>query len=599
MRLHAIHLKNFRSFGDEAGAGIEIPLARINYLIGPNGAGKSNALAGLKRLARILVGGEYKPGPSDYFDNETNLTMELGATMELSKDERLRILNQSANKPPGVEQGKPPIRSMFSFVKYSVAFVNGEKHAEKLSATVWDGSFKTFSEAYKKGSDCVVSLRKLRMINLESMSVPDLSSSANQRLPSTNDIIGWVSPSLSEDIKMYFSGLRDLGIGRKIAAAVPAREAKGVSSDGGNLPAEMNGLDRDGQYEFDKHMNEITHGDPESIETDLRGSELVLQMKEDGLKRRGTHADLGSGQEQSLILCWQLRNLPKTLFIIREPELHLHPERQKQIRLQIQRADPSLQFIIETHSPIFLGTGNDENVLLAKKSEGCTHVARIAPESMYVIREELGISHADALYNTRVLFVEGKSEFVAFPVFWKALRPDLGPVPSLFSLDGAGNTKHLRLILEYLKDDDRRFFVILDRHDDAVSHTKNLPPALLPSDSLRILKKSFEDEFTGDQISRAANNLAKKAGLDLWLTSEELDAAGRGGGMIKVVKRRWFEVAATPLNKADLAAELARLCGREIPAGIRAALEAAAASLGRPDPAGSESKPTAASGGLT
>lgn len=598
--LRSILLKNFRSIGENDGAGVEIPLARINYIIGPNGAGKSNIVAGLEAIAAIFAGRTYEPKPVDHFDRDPARAMELGATMEMSDEERLRFLSSLAAGSETVSTEDAARFPALRTVSYSVVFANDKRQSEKISIDINDGASHTLSEACRDEEEMItVKVASLKMSDQKN-EIRSLSSSDKvTQFPSTHELVGYAHPFLLGALKRHFDGFRMIDTDRKIAASVPAREPQGVSPDGGNLPAELDGLGRDMQTEFDEYMRAITHGDPVGVEPHLRKSEFVLKIKEAGLGARGTHTDLGSGQEQSLILGWHMFNASGTILIVREPELHMHAERQKQILRLIRRDDHGLQFVIETHSPIFLGTRNDENVLLVKKSEGRTCVAKIAPENMRLIREELGISHADALYNTRVLFVEGESEFAAFPVFWKALRPDLGPAPTLFSLGGAGNTKHLRLILEYLKDDDRRFFAILDRHDDAVAHAKNLPPALLPSDSLHILKKSFEDEFTGDQISRAANNLAKKAGLDLRLTPEELDAAGRKGAMIKAVKRRWFEVAATPLNKADLATELARLCGREIPAGIRAALEAAAASLGRPDPAGSESEPTATSGGLT
>ena len=84
MRLHSISLRNFKSFGDGDGAGVEMPLARISYLIGPNGAGKSNVLEGLESIAVVLGGSTYTPDYTDYFDDDDGRPMVLGATVELS-----------------------------------------------------------------------------------------------------------------------------------------------------------------------------------------------------------------------------------------------------------------------------------------------------------------------------------------------------------------------------------------------------------------------------------------------------------------------------------------------------------------------------------
>ena len=596
--LRSIMLKNFRSIGGEDGAGIEIPLARINYIIGSNGAGKSNIVDGLETISAILAGGKYEPKPADHFDRDPARDLELGATVELSNEERLRLLDMlvSASFNTSVEDlSRFPILHL---VGYSVTFANSKRQIEKVLISTEGGVFRTLAEARRDRGGITIKFASLKMLEQKNEIVMGTSSRTSAQFPSTHELVGYADPLLSILLKQHFGGFHVVNTDRKIAASVPAREAQGVSPDGANLPAELSGLDRDRQIEFDKYMAAITHGDPIRLEPRPRGSEFVLRMKEAGLGSRGTHADMGSGQEQSLILGWHMFNASGTILVVREPELHLHAERQKQIRRLIRQADSCLQFVIETHSPVFLGTEKDENVLLATKSEGRTRIARIAPESMYLIRDELGISHADALYNTRVLIVEGKSEFVTFPIFWGTLGPDLGPPPSLFSLGGAGNTKHLRLMLEYLKTDDRRFFVILDRHKDAVAHARSLPPDLLPSGSLHILKGSFEDEFTREQIACAANKLAGKAGLDLRLTPEGLDAAGHMDGAIGAVERRWDEVADTQFHKADLAVELALLyAGGKTPKGIRAALEAAATSLGDPDAAAEpDARPTAAGG---
>ena len=569
MILRAIRLKNFRSVGGGTGAGIEVPLARINYLIGPNGAGKSNILAGLERIAEILTGRSYEPGQSDYFDRDASHEMELGATFELSDDERLQLLPAPAGTSAATSTEELSLHPVLRLVRYSVVFSSGKKQAEKISATVKDMSFHTLSEARRQGGRYIVEHMDLKAINLKDMSPPEPAVTEHSQFPSTQTFIKEFNASLWNTINQHFAGLRVLGTNRKIADAVPAREATDVSLDGSSLPAEMSGLGRNGQAAFDEYMGRITHGDPERIEPRLRGDHIVLETNEAGLARPGSHADLGSGQEQSLILAWQLRNAPPSIFIIREPELHLHAERQKQIRGVIRRADRGLQFVIETHSPVFLGTAEDENVLLATKSNGHTAVSKIAPENMNLIREELGISHADALYNTRVLFVEGESEFIAFPMLWKTLYQDSQPAPSFFSLGGSGNTKHLQLLLEYLRADDRHFFAILDQHNDARAHIRALQrDKLLGTNNCHFLAKSFEDEFTSAQLAGTIKKMTADEKTKLTIDPKYLDTARKKESAADILKRVWAVTEDSKFRKAQLARLLGRLPRNEIPPGI-------------------------------
>lgn len=578
MILRSILLKNFRSVGDGGGAGITIPLARINYIIGPNGAGKSNIIDGLERIAAILATSEYKPEPADHFDRDPARELELGATVELSNEERLQLLGALVTAPAGTSREDFLRFFIFRFVKYSVTFANGEKETEKISVSMQNDIFYTLLEAYRSEESIEIKLGLLKMSDQKDRLMAIPSSNKATQFPSTHKLLEQVSPFLLKALQEYFGGFHMLNTGRKIASSVPAREAQGVSPDGGNLPAELSCLDRDRQVEFDKYMEAITHGDPMGMEPRPSGSEFVLRMKEAGLGSRGTHADLGSGQEQSLILGWYMFNASGTILVVREPELHLHAERQKQILRLIRQADPCLQFVIETHSPVFLGTAKDEHVLLATKSEGSTRVAKIAPESMHVIREELGISHADALYNANVVFVEGPSELGAFPMLWKTVCPDSAVTPSWFSLGGAGNTMHLRMMLEYLKGDGRRFFVILDGHDDARMHVEDLQKAgLLGKDNCWFLAESFEDEFDGRQIAWAVSMMAADAGFELSLDPGEIDAAGSGRAVVNMLKKRWRQATGTVFQKHLLARYLGGLPDDEISFGMGAALRAAAA----------------------
>ena len=578
MRLRSISLRNFKSFGDGNGDGTEIPLARISYLIGPNGAGKSNVLEGLEKIALMLGGGSYKPERADYFDSDDGRPMVLGATVELSDEERMRLLDLSRNKSVEAARGKLPDMPIFRFVRHSAEYVDGQKRRETISTTVGDDSFHVLAVAYGDGEYYAVEARRLKTVNPISMPPLELRLDDTDQFPSTRKLISLTDPSLSKSMADLFSGLRVIGTGRKIADSVEAGEAKDVSADGHNLPNELVGAGRGGQDAFDRYMEPVTHGDPESIEPGMRGSRFVLETREGGLKRRRTHADLGSGQEQSVILGWQLFKAPFTIIAIREPELHLHANRQKQIRRLIQNSRPDLQFVIETHSPVFLGTAGDETVLLATKSGGQTGVARIAPENMGLIREELGISHADALYNENVLFVEGESEFRAFPLLWETLSPGISPPPSCFSLGGAGGAKRLRPMLKYLKSDGRRFFVVLDGHGDTKSHVHKLQREKLLGDNVRLLPQSFEDEFSSAQIIDAVNKAAAEANVRApRLTPEELDAERAGAAVADVVKKRWFEYTGSGLNKVSLARHLGGLPKGDIPPGIAGALGAAAA----------------------
>ena len=223
MMLRSLSLKNFRSIGDEGGVGIEIPLGRINYVIGPNGAGKSNVIAALEAIESNLAGGGYEPKPADHFDRDPACEMELGATVELSDEERLRLLSTFAAKPDSVSMEDVFRFSIFQFARYSVVFANGKKQSERISISLRDGSFHTLTEARRNEDMVVVKTEALKMSgqNNEIRTMPDTNNVV--QFPGTRELLAYAHPSLSDALKQHFDGLRVLGGYARGTAPIPAR----------------------------------------------------------------------------------------------------------------------------------------------------------------------------------------------------------------------------------------------------------------------------------------------------------------------------------------------------------------------------------------
>ena len=377
-----------------------------------------------------------------------------------------------------------------------------------------------------------------------------------------------------------FAEMKVIPADRAIPPRVPARQSDGLSADGRNLPNALNDLRRADQAEFDKRMASITHNDPLGVEPRTVGTDLMLEAREEGISRNTPHTDLGTGQIQTLILGLHVFGGSSAVFVVKEPELHLHAERQKQILRQIRgrSAKDGTQFIIETHSPVFLGAGPGERVVLVTKDAGQSSITEIGPDNVGLIRRELGITHADALSPPNILFAEGRSDLVAFGPFLKAVAPEHALSTMIYSLDGAHNTKNLKMLIKYLKAEDRRMFVILDEDDEAKRQVEELEGFELLDGNYHFLEKNLEDEFSSDLIVKAASEIATEAGCDFALTAGKLDALRKcEKDAATALKNAWNESECGPLTKVELAERMVRLSGGVAPPGIRKALQAAAA----------------------
>lgn len=500
--------------------------------------------------------------------------------MELSDGERRKIAGRIKTRSAALSHGDLG-GWLFRRLKYETAF-SGPSRTQTISLTFMDADYHTFATIEHGRGDHTAARRSVEMINMRGKSLPDLTPYGVQSLTPAA-LFGQVDESLASPTRDLFSGIVHTTTQRSIPESTPARESSGVTPDGDNILNELNDLPREKQLEFDKFLAAITDGSITGVEPKMRGSELGLEATEPGLDGRTPHTDLSSGQRQLVLLALQLFTRPGTVFILTEPELHLHARAQKRVHAGLRNASANLQIVVETHSPIFLGTDKNESAILITKDEGRSHATPIIPDNVGVIRRELGIAHHDALYHENILFVEGHSEFAAFPNMLSTLGYEYAPRTALFNLGGAGGTAHLGLLLDYFKADGRNAFVILDRNRGALSSIASLQSRkILGVGDHFILPGDFEDTFASTTIANAVEKMAQGVGSGPVLTAEDIDRQrGEGKSTANILKKAWRQATSHGLSKVDLARHLAALPADEIPRDIKVALKAAMDHFGQ------------------
>ena len=413
------------------------------------------------------------------------------------------------------------------------------------------------------------------MINPKMNALPKLKP-YGVRASTLADVFEQVDESLLTSMRGLFSGIIHATTLRSIPESTPVNEGRGMTPDGSNIPNELNSLSRSRQLEFDKYLSDITDGSISTIEPRVSGSEMVLESTEPDLRRRTPRADFSSGQEHMILLARHMFDAPSSIFMVSEPELHLHAKAQRQVYTALKCASAKAQIIIETHSPIFLGTGSRETAVLITKDQGQSHATPISPDNMGIIRHELGVTHHDALYHTNILFVEGDSEYAAFPKFLSKLGYEIGPKTVIFNLGGVGKIKHLRLLLSYFKADGRKAFVILDNNRKIRPYLARLKNDKILDKNFFVLNKNFEDAFAPATIIDAVVDMAQKVGHKLDLTEDDLfKYTSKGGRVDAILQGRWKSATGHDFNKVDLAKLLAKLPTPNIPEEIVTALRAA------------------------
>jgi len=222
---------------------------------------------------------------------------------------------------------------------------------------------------------------------------------------------------------------------------------------------------------------------------------LRVQPTEDGVTR--SFEELGTGQQQILALSFAHAYAKSFLgqgliFIIDEPETHLHPLAQKWLAKKIfLMANDGLQIIITTHSPYFINLEYLPAIYLVKKNEQ-TEVINVNANALTKFCLSTGSAKADeatiipfyashskpniltGFFAKKIVIVEGDTEEYTLPIYFESIGLDtLKEGIAIIGVSGKGNiAKWWRLftcygIVVYFcfdndKEDDANF---LKRHD--------------------------------------------------------------------------------------------------------------------------------------
>lgn len=576
MRLHGISLANFRSFADK----VEVPFGPITSIIGPSGAGKSNIVEGLEKITALLSGTPYEPVPEEYFDSRDDSIMQLGATFELSDGERQVLLARTANPPPGGRRGLAAY-TPFKFVRYLASFSGATKREEEVSLSTSRTDFHPFARAHLMRGGYLIEVTDMADVDLDGINLPPARPYEVLDAVSAARLAEMVDPSLFPAMLHLCSGLRTVSATRGIPDRVPAGGGATIGTDGQNIPNELDHLQRSEQIKFDEYMKPVTHSDPLSVEPYTVGSDRVLAVRECGLSRRTVHSDLGSGQRRTLILCLQLFRGRDKVLVVRDPDLYLHAERQRQILRLIRDKSrrTGTQFVIETRSPSFLGDGVEERIVLVSKHSGRSDVSEVGRDGASTIRRMLGMTHADVLSSDNVLLVEGKSEVASFGAFLRNLAPKQSSRTEIYGIEGANKIKNANMLIKYLEaTEGRRTFIILDENMGVRSQVARLKEQGDLRDNVCFLKKNFEDAFDDETIARAVTQMIGSYNIQYTLTAADVSRLrGSKKDMASALAEWWNSKTEHDLDKVELSKLLASITGGHPPPDIERALRLAVA----------------------
>jgi putative ATP-dependent endonuclease of OLD family len=435
-KLEHILIINFRSCKKT-----DISLADYTPLVGYNNGGKSNILAAIKWLLRR------SSLSNSYFYDEAHPIVVTGVISGITEDLLSQLeQNHKASIEPFLSEGKLSIRRTQNKPNDSASKIIFEVRDPNIAQDE-DGSWKS----NPAGIDNAISVLFPEPIEVGAME----NAEEDVGKWKTSTTIGKLISEVMIPVEQEHGAAKNevlQGLQQKLAA------------DGNNRAPELDGFDMAANEKLEELFPGIKikiHVPSPEIKEVFKSGTIKVYEDENPLGR--DVAALGHGAQRSIQMAL-IRHLAdvkrkeensasRTLLLIDEPELYLHPQAIEQVRAALKRlSNEGYQIIFSTHSPQMITAQDLCNALLIRKTddEGTYARDRLADAVKSAITDapaqtEMLFSLSNSsqiLFCEHVVLIEGKTENRLLPYLFEEVRgATLGQEKiAVVKQDGVSNT---------------------------------------------------------------------------------------------------------------------------------------------------------------
>lgn len=572
MFIRNITLENFRSCKDR----VLIPgLSKVNIFIGPNAAGKSNIIEAMKYLKQLLTGNPNRAFTDNAFDRNPDAQIEISLTYELFTQHRNKLIDNIFKDNPNVPNENVKSSSFLKNLTHSIIIKKiGIIKEEVRTPNILNGNLEIYSRDFTKSRYTFLGRSANQTLpnkNINPVGRAVDNKKTDFQILKTGKIDSQNTKKLLDAVRSYINSWEFFGTERKITASMALGEEKFLLTDGSNLTKFLNTLQSNNPRKLINFVDRVRRIMPSitDILSPLSGSNAVLNVREKGLDTPTDANNISSGLTQAAVLAFGIITRKKdTLIAIEEPELHLHASFQRKLFELIREESNSKQFFITSHSTIFTSCNNDNCTYLITKPNGASKVTKIqTPKQLRMVKGVLGHRNTDFYGDECVVFIEGESEEVAFPIISESLGYDLTAKGiTLVNIKGSGKATKLEEYLRYLKDSDTTPYVILDGNKEIKEKLQDWErDGLIQKGNWTVWDLEFEDCFTLDVIVEAMNDVIKEQGAKFQLTYQQLEKEGKQGkSVVKSLQKILYENKLRSLDKPALAEKIAYLLGKDM-----------------------------------
>jgi len=428
MRISRVQIRGFRSLRD-----IDIPVSQICALVGPNNSGKSNFLQAVQRV----LGRDWVSANSFSDDDLWQRDPNGDIAIELTFDPPLAHTKYKGADSTTIHGLK------YEYTRYKVGTRKGTRRLEQSCLDAKGNMPTVLAKAPRKGEQ-----RKYEpLVGIPSEvrdAVPLIyigtNRSLREQLPTgrysmLRQLLEDIDADLHDPKQVVEvqrpDGSRD-PVGRAKRFQELIDEAMTILRTDAFTALEMS-IKKNAirQLGFDPE----TEGDRfdfffSPLDTFEFYKLLDLRVREGGFAISAT--ELGEGVQNVLVLAilqaFEERRKKGAILLIEEPEMFLHPQKQRSLYKTLREIGKSNQVIYTTHSPSFVCVPEYHEVRLFRAGSEGTIVRRSQLEmnetQQEKLRKELDSERNELFFASRLLLVEGDTEKLALPEFAKRLGLD-------------------------------------------------------------------------------------------------------------------------------------------------------------------------------
>lgn len=423
MRLSKIKIKNYRNFVDD-----EINLNKETIIIGPNDVGKTNLLMAIRLLLdKSLSYLELEPQDKDFniFSDEEEITI----IIEFAEIDDMEDSYIYANLGQNIEDNK-------MYLMYKGYRTGDERFKFFISAKEDNDSFQEISgrNKYINLINCVYldSTRQLKQF-LKKSKANMINSYKTNRKQDEVEKDDLILSEIDDQVEKLNKKVESVSYINKSTDFIKS-ELSEMSSHNDNLDVKFSSYNDTDEIMDNVELITQVDGKNVSIGGDGRSNQIYMSM---WIKEMGEKYD---DTKQFVI------------FILEEPESHLHFPLQSMTIRQIQKKINS-QFIVTSHSPQIVLEFNpfsivrmyfDSNKKTKVSNNGCS---KELEDEIVNFGYRYNMITGSMFYSSGVFLVEGVSEILLYKFLSKKLGIDLEKYNIMtLSVEGIGFKPYIKLL---------------------------------------------------------------------------------------------------------------------------------------------------------